>query len=185
MDTSMHDSHPRTGKNNIVLVGMPGAGKSTIGVLLAKQLSKRFVDTDLVLQHRQKMPLQDILDRHGYLRLREVEEQAICSLRVRNTVIATGGSAVYSAKAMEHLKRYGTIIYLKLGVRELRTRISDFSTRGIAKPPGQNFASLFRERTRLYRHYADATVDCAAKAHEEVLAGVLLICRNMSLLLVK
>jgi len=172
----MSTTSARTKKNNIVLIGMPGAGKSTIGVLLAKRLSKRFVDTDLVIQHRQKMPLQEVLDRFGYLHLREVEEQAICSLRVRNTVIATGGSAVYSVKAMEHLQTYGTIIYLKLSVTGVRARITDFSTRGIAKPPEQTFSALFRERTRLYRHYADAMVTCTAKSHEEVLAGVLRIC---------
>ena len=155
-------------KTNIVLIGMPGAGKSTVGVLLAKRLSKRFVDTDLIIQHRKKRSLQDILDVSGYLTLRKVEEEIICSLRVRGTVIATGGSAVYSAKAMLHLKKKATVVYLQLGIAAVRRRIRDFSTRGIAKPPWQTFSQLYEERTRLYRKYADRTIDCRGTTPGEV-----------------
>lgn len=155
-------------KSNIVLIGMPGVGKSTVGVLLAKRLSKRFVDTDLVIQYRKKQSLQDILDTSGYRVLRNVEEEVISTLRVRSTVVATGGSAVYSAKAMMHLKCKGTVIYLQLGSAAIRRRIHDFSTRGVAKPPTQTFSQLFEERTRLYRKYADRSVDCRGLTAEEV-----------------
>lgn len=155
-------------KLNIVLIGMPGVGKSTVGVLLAKRLSKRFVDTDIVIQHRQQQSLQDILDTQGYLVLRAVEEEVISTLRVRNAVIATGGSAVYSAKAMEHLQKKGMLIYLQLGINGVKRRITNFATRGIAKPPGQTFRQLFDERTRSYRKYADYTVDCRNLTPEEV-----------------
>ncbi len=155
-------------KSNIVLIGMPGVGKSTVGVLLAKRLSKRFVDTDLAIQHRKKQSLQDILDTSGYRVLRNVEEEVISSLRVRSTVVATGGSAVYSAKAMMHLKSRGTVIYLQLGIAAIRRRIRNFSTRGIAKPPTQTCSQLFEERTRLYRKYADRKVDCRGLTAEEV-----------------
>ena len=154
--------------SNIILIGMPGAGKSTAGVLLAKRLSKRFIDTDLIIQHRQNKSLQDIIDQSGYLALRFVEEEIICSLRVRNSVVATGGSAVYSEKAMEHLRQRGVLVYLQLGMDEVRSRIRNFSTRGIARPPHQTFRRLFAERTRLYRMYADSMVDCGGITPEDV-----------------
>ncbi|MBN1760133.1 MAG: shikimate kinase [Chitinispirillaceae bacterium] len=155
-------------KSNIILIGMPGAGKSTVGVLLAKRLSKRFVDTDIIIQHRKKQSLQNILDLHGYRKLRAVEEEVICSLRVREAVIATGGSAVYSAKAMEYLGKRGTVVYFQLGINGVKRRITDFATRGIAKPPWQTFRQLFDERTRLYRKYADHTIDCRNVTPEEI-----------------
>src|SRR5208282_519524 len=118
---------------NIILIGMPGAGKSTVGVILAKYLSKDFVDTDLLIQNRHRQSLQDILDLQGYLKLREFEENEILQLNVKNTVIATGRSAVYSEKAINHLKKNGKIVYLKLAKNELLKRINNFESRGIAK----------------------------------------------------
>jgi shikimate kinase len=155
---------------NIVLIGMPGVGKSTLGVLLAKQLSKTFVDTDLLIQLRQKTTLQTIVDNHGYMRLREVEESEIVRLQEQNAVIATGGSAVYSEKAMKHLRENGTIIYLKLGIAELLKRINDWETRGLAKPKDQSFEDLYKERTALYEKYGEFVVDCSGKTHEEIVA---------------
>ena len=153
---------------NIVLVGMPGAGKSTIGVILAKFLSKDFVDTDLLIQIRQKKSLQDIVDEYGYLKLREVEEKEILLLNVNNSVIATGGSAVYSNEAMRHLMRNGRIVYLKLGIGELLGRIDDLETRGIAKSKDQTFEDLYSEREILYEKYGEITIDCKGKTHEQI-----------------
>jgi len=158
---------------NVVLIGMPGAGKSTVGVILAKYLSKDFVDTDLLIQNRHRQSLQSILDKHGYLKLREFEEQEILRLKARNAVIATGGSAVYSPSAIKHLASNGKIIYLKLDAAELLKRISDFETRGIAKSPGQTFADLYRERERLYNQYQQITIDCAKKNHETVAGEII------------
>jgi shikimate kinase len=154
--------------NNIVLIGMPGAGKSTMGVILAKYLSMDFIDTDILIQRRARSGLQGIVDGRGYLALRGVEEKVILSLSVDHTVIATGGSAVYSAKAMAHLKSIGRIVYLKLPMSDLLRRIDNFATRGIAAPPGTSFKSLFAERTILYRKYAEITIDCRAKNQDEV-----------------
>ena len=152
---------------------MPGAGKSTVGVILAKYLSKDFVDTDLLIQNRRHHSLQDILDQYGYLKLREYEEQEILRLHVKNAVVATGGSAVYGEKTMKHLQAGGKIVYLKLGVNELLKRIDNFETRGLAKPKEQSFHDLYQERERLYERYAQITINCADKNHEEVVEEII------------
>ncbi|MGA3265771.1 MAG: shikimate kinase [Verrucomicrobiota bacterium] len=157
---------------NIVLIGMPGAGKSTVGVILAKHLSKAFVDTDLLIQNRHHQTLQEILDQHGYLTLREFEEREILRLHVHNAVIATGGSAVYSERAMTHLKANGAIVYLKLGAAELLKRINNFETRGIAMAKGQSFLELYREREILYHQHGQIIIECAGKNHEQVVADI-------------
>lgn len=156
---------------NVILIGMPGAGKSTVGVLLAKRLGYDFVDTDVLIQLRQGELLQDTLDAHGYLALRAIEEQVLLGLDVSDTVIATGGSAVYSERAMTHLARSGTVVYLAAELDELTRRIHDYETRGIARRPGQDLGALFAERTRLYRRYAQLTVD-AALPPEQVVAAI-------------
>jgi shikimate kinase len=146
-------------KSNLVLIGMPGSGKSTIGVILAKRSSHDFVDTDLLIQSAEHCSLQDILDKDGYLKLREIEARVLQELNVENHIISTGGSAVYSDAAMQHLRQNGTTIYLDVSLDTLRSRITDYETRGIAKRPDQSFDDLFQERTRLYRHYADITIN--------------------------
>ena len=158
---------------NIILIGMPGAGKSTVGVLLAKALSKDFVDTDLLIQNRHQQSLQDILDSRGYLKLREFEESEILQLQVKNTVIATGGSAVYSERAINHLKKHGTLVYLKVATHELLNRINNFETRGIAKARGQSFDELCKERELLYDQYGQIIIDCGKKNHEAVVAEII------------
>lgn len=145
-------------KSNLVLIGMPGSGKSTIGVILAKRTSHDFIDTDVLIQSVQGRSLQDILDSEGYMRLREIESEVLQSLDVKNHVISTGGSAVYSDAAMQHLKEDGVMIYLDVSLDTLRSRITDYETRGIAKRPEQSFDELFLERTLLYRKYADITI---------------------------
>jgi shikimate kinase len=153
---------------NIILIGMPGAGKSTVGVVLAKYIAKDFIDTDLLIQTRHTMSLQDIVDRHGYLKLRQLEEEEILRMNAEDSVVATGGSAVYSDAAMRHLKKNGTIIYLKNDCAELLNRIPDFSSRGLAKREDQTFDELCNEREPLYCKYSDMTIDCRGKDHEDV-----------------
>ena len=154
--------------SNIVLIGMPGSGKSTVGVILAKMTGRDFVDTDVLIQKEQGRSLQDIVDRDGYLKLREIEERMILKLECRNHVIATGGSAVYSQAAMTHLKTDGIAVFLNVDLQTLFTRVKDFDTRGLAKRPDQGVADLFSERHALYRKYADVIIDCEALTHEMV-----------------
>jgi shikimate kinase len=160
-------------RSNIVLIGMPGSGKSTIGVILAKRTSHDFVDTDLLIQSAAQRSLQDILDKEGYLKLRELEAEVLLGLELENHVISTGGSAVYSDAAMVHLKQNAVCIYLNVSLDTLRRRISDYETRGIARRPDQSFEDLFAERTRLYRQYADITVDGDGLDQEAVCQQIL------------
>ena len=152
-------------KSNLVLIGMPGSGKSTVGVILAKMAAHDFVDTDVLIQTFNNRRLQDIVDIGGYIALREIEEQVILSLSLKNYVIATGGSAVYSESAMTHLKSDGIIIFLNVDVVSLAKRIGDFSARGVAMRPDQSFTELFEERYGLYARYADITINCDSLNH--------------------
>ncbi len=136
---------------------MPGSGKSTLGVQLAKMLGMDFIDTDILIKQQQKCCLQDILDNAGYLALRQIEEEVLLSLDYESCVIATGGSAVYSDKAMQHLANNGLIIFLEVPLNELKKRIHNESSRGIARPEGQSFTDVYAERTPLYQQYATIT----------------------------
>ena len=158
---------------NIILIGMPGAGKSTVGVLLAKKLAMRFIDTDLLIQNQTGKSLQTIVDEQGYLQLRTIEEKMICGLSISNAVIATGGSAVYSQAAMEHLKSDGTIIYLRLPEEQLLQRLTDYTTRGIAKTPEQSFHDLYGERTTLYKKFGEITIDCRGKNQDNIVTDII------------
>ncbi|MGE3550093.1 MAG: shikimate kinase [Geobacter sp.] len=160
--------------SNIVLIGMPGAGKSTIGVLLAKQTALGFVDTDLLIQSAAGRSLQAIVDREGYLALRQLEEQVLLGLSVNKHVIATGGSAVYSERAMAHLKTNGLVIYLDVDLATLSARIDNLGTRGLAKRPDQTLADLLHERTALYQRYADLTIPCTGLSHEQVCERIII-----------
>lgn len=145
--------------DNIILIGMPGSGKSTVGVLLAKAFGYDFLDTDLVLQQQENALLQDILDQKGMEYFLAVEEKAICSVDCRRTVIAPGGSAVCRPGAIEHLKKLGPVVYLRVPVEELKKRITNMSSRGIAMEPGQTLADVMEFRAPLYEKYADLIVD--------------------------
>lgn len=154
-------------KSNITLIGMPGAGKSTVGIILAKNLGMGFIDTDVLIQMRERRTLQQIMDACGHLGLRAVEECEILDLRVENHVIATGGSAAYSPAAMAHLGRLSTIVFLQAAFDEIKRRIHNFETRGIAKDRNQSFEALFDERQALYRQYAEVTIDCSRLDQEQ------------------
>lgn len=155
-------------KSNIALIGMPGSGKSTVGQGVAEWMSRNFIDTDALIQISEKRSLQDIVDTDGYMALRRIEENMILGLHCQNSVIATGGSAVYSHAAMRHLKLHGIVFFLNVDLASLTSRIHDFDTRGLAKDRNQSFADLFQERMTLYRKYADITINCGNLKLEEV-----------------
>ncbi len=162
----------QTAPANLILIGMPGAGKSTVGRLLARQIALDFLDTDLLLEARVGCSLQQIVEARGNAGMRAAEERLILSLNCRHTVIATGGSAVYSPAAMAHLKSLGRIIFLHLPLEALQPRLNDLATRGLVRRPGQSLADLYAERLPLYRRYADITLDCLGLTPEEVVRAI-------------
>ena len=145
--------------DNLILVGMPSCGKSTLGRLLSKELHYDFLDTDEVIIRQNGCPLRDILDARGVEGFVAVEEAAVCSVQADKTVIATGGSVVYSEKAMAHLKKMGKIVYLCLTFDEMERRLGDLHARGVAIAPGATLQDLYNERVPLYEKYADITVN--------------------------
>ena len=159
--------------NNIILIGMPGTGKSTVGVILAKHLGYDFLDCDILIARREGRTLPEILEQDGLERFLELEGQAGESIRCEHTVIATGGSMVFSPRAMEHLKDLGRIVYLHLPLEELEHRLHNISTRGIAMAPGETLAHIYDYRSPLYRKYADLTVAVDRQTLEETVEQVL------------
>lgn len=161
---------------NIVLTGMSGAGKSTLGVLLAKALGMDFIDTDIMIQQKDGRLLQQILDADGIDAFLRIEEDVVSGLQADNSVIATGGSVVYSEKAMAALRRNGTVVYLFVPYDELAKRITNITTRGIVMKKGHTLKDVYDERLPLYRKYSDMTVDCSAtdieSAVEKIIAQV-------------
>lgn len=159
--------------DNIILIGMPGSGKSTVGVLLAKALGFDFIDTDLTLQQREGALLQNILNERGTEVFLDLEQAAICSVQCKNSVISPGGSCVCRELSMAHLKGLGRIVYLRLPLEELEARLNNISTRGIAMEPGQTLKDLYDYRAPLYERWADVSVDCTGQHLEETVAAVL------------
>jgi shikimate kinase len=160
-------------KDNLVLIGMPGSGKSTVGVVLAKMLGMNFVDVDLLIQQREGALLQTILDQRGTDVFLDVEADAVCSLDCDHSVIAPGGSAVLRDRAGEHLKQLGTVVYLKIPVDALADRLTNLAERGVPLEPGQTIADLYDYRQPFYEKYADLTVDTAGLRLEETCSAVL------------
>lgn len=160
-------------KENIVLIGMPGVGKSTLGVVLAKELGFEFVDADLLIQKREKRLLKEIIADEGVDGFLKIENDVNASITSTKTVIATGGSVIYGAEAMEHLKKIGTVVYLKLDYETLDSRLGSLKGRGVVLKDGQNLKSLYEERIPLYEKYADVTVDEGGLGLEETLDAVL------------
>lgn len=155
-------------KSNLTLIGMPGAGKSTIGIILAKNLGLGFIDTDVSIQINQQKSLQQIIDESDHLNLRAIEEKEILKINVQNHVIATGGSVAYSDKAMSHLLSISKVIFLELDFEKITKRIHNFDTRGIAKEKNQTFKELFEERQILYKKYAEVNINCNELDQEEL-----------------
>jgi shikimate kinase len=160
-------------KENIILIGMAGAGKSTLGVLLAKALGKDFLDTDIVIQQRSGRLLQEVIDVEGIGPFLELEEDVLSHLQARGCVIATGGSAVYSEKAMEALGQNGLIVYLQVSYEEICRRLKDISTRGIVLKHGNSLRDAYDERIPLYNKFSDITVDCTGKGIEQSVAEII------------
>lgn len=152
---------------NIVLIGMPGAGKSTIGVLLAKTLLMDFCDTDLIIQKKEGKALCEIIKEKGTDEFIRIEDEIIGAQKFDNCVVATGGSAVYGENAMKNLKENSVVVYLAVSSHELEKRICNIHTRGIAMKEGTTIAELFAERAPLYEKYADITVDCSDSTPEQ------------------
>jgi shikimate kinase len=157
----------------ISLIGMPGAGKSTVGVLLAKLTGLKFTDTDLDIQVRERATLEEILRREGHLRLRAVEEEVLLDIPLTNAVISTGGSVVYSEPVMTRLHHAGPVIYLQADLATLEQRIAAAPLRGIARADNQSFADVFAERTPLYRRHADIIIDAVTGTADRVAARIL------------
>ncbi len=153
--------------SNIVLIGMPAAGKSTVGVLLAKSLLRDFVDTDLIIQKKYRMSLCDIITERGSDAFIQLENDVIKAEDFTNSVIATGGSAVYGEEAMEKLRENAKVVFLTLPIEEIKRRINDIHTRGVVIKNGATLDDLYAERLPLYKKYADITIDCAELTAEE------------------
>ena len=154
-------------KNNVVLIGMPGVGKSTVGVILAKVMGYQFLDADLVIQEQEGKLLSEIIAEVGTDGFIEVENRVNSSLDCSKTIIATGGSVVYGAKAMEHLGEIGTIVYLEVPFSVIDKRLSDIKGRGVVLKEGQTLYDLYMERTPLYEKYADLRISEEGKGVEE------------------
>lgn len=155
-------------KKNIVLIGMPGAGKSTVGVVLAKVVGHRFVDSDLVIQETYGKLLHELITEHGLDGFLEIENQVNAGLDMEKSIIATGGSVIYGEEAMEHLKEIGLVVYLKLSLEAIADRLGDLQQRGVALKEGWGLKELYEERVPLYEKYADLVIDCEGKSIRKI-----------------
>jgi shikimate kinase len=159
--------------NNLALIGMPGAGKSTLGVLLAKRTARSFMDSDLLIQQAEGVSLQEIIEKRSVEVFRRIEERVVLGIDCSDAVIATGGSVVYSEVAMEHLGRLGKRIYLDVPLAELDRRLGNLDKRGVIRGPGQDLDGLLEERRPLYERWADIRVDCGDLGHDGVVSAVI------------
>lgn len=160
-------------KSNIVLIGMPGAGKSTVGVLLAKRLRRYFLDTDVLIQVAHDKSLRELIAAHGMAEFCRIEQDYVTCIDIQNAVIATGGSVVYYESSMRALKENGVVVYLQLPLPELDTRLGDLAARGVVLEPGQTLESLHTKRTPLYEQWADVTVSLSALNHDQAVEAIL------------
>lgn len=158
--------------NNIILIGMPGVGKSTVGVILAKEIGYQFIDSDLLIQKQENMLLKDIIATKGVDGFLVIENQVNAAVDADKSVIATGGSAIYGKEAMEHFKKIGTVIYLRCSFSILEKRLSDLKGRGVVLKKGQTLKNIYDERKVLYEKYADVVIDEDCKGIEETLESI-------------
>ena len=163
-------------KKNIVLIGMPGVGKSTIGVILAKELGYQFIDSDLVIQQQEKRLLREIIEQEGVDGFLEIENRVNAGIQAEGAVIATGGSAVYGAEAMEHFRQTGTVVYLRLTYEKLKKRLGNLRGRGVVLRKGQTLHDIYRERSVLYEKYADIIIEETGRDIEATLREILNFC---------
>ncbi len=163
----------RIPRDNVALIGMPGAGKSTLGVLFAKRTSRGFLDTDLRIQEVERTSLQEIIDERGIDGFRRIEERCVMELNCSKYVIATGGSVVYSEAAMEHIGQIALRVYLDVPLAELSQRLGDLDARGVIRAPGQDLQALLSERRPLYERWADVRVDCNGLDHDGAVGAIL------------
>ena len=160
-------------KSNIVLIGMPGVGKSTVGVLLAKRLGRYFLDTDVLIQVACEKTLRQLIDAHGMSGFCQIEQDYVTCIDVKHAVIATGGSVVYYDPSMRALKDDGVLVYLDLPLEELAVRLGDLNARGVVLEPGESLTSLYHKRTPLYEKWADAVVNLAGLNHDQAVDAIL------------
>lgn len=163
--------------NNIILIGMPGAGKSTVGVILAKVMGYHFIDSDLLIQEQEQCLLKDIIERDGLDGLIAVEEQVNKSIQAEHAVIATGGSVIYGAAAMEHLRSIGTVVYIRLSYETINKRLGNIKQRGVVFREGQTLQSLYEERCPYYEKYAHIIIDAEGMDTEEVMEAIKAACQ--------
>lgn len=157
---------------NVILIGMPGAGKSTVGVVLAKRLGYTFLDSDLVIQQKYGKLLHELISEHGVEGFWKIENDVNAGLICDRTVIATGGSAIYGAEAMEHLRSIGTVVYLRLTLPQIEERLGDLTERGVTLREGQDLKALYEERTPLYEKYAHVIIDCDGQRVRELVTRI-------------
>ncbi len=157
---------------NVILIGMPGAGKSTVGVVLAKRLGYTFLDSDLVIQQKYGKLLHELIREHGVEGFWKIENDVNAGLTCDRTVIATGGSAIYGAEAMEHLRSIGTVVYLRLTLPQIEERLGDLTERGVTLREGQDLKALYEERTPLYEKYAHVIIDCDGQRVRELVTRI-------------
>lgn len=165
--------------NNIILIGMPGAGKSTLGVLLAKALSYDFLDTDIVIQNKCKKKLYEIINEKGIEEFLAIEDDILSKISVENTVIATGGSAIFGENAMANLKKDSVVVYIELSSEEIKRRINNITTRGIVMKPGKTIDDIYEERLPYYKKYADITVNADATTIEQAVCNIMQKLENL------
>ena len=174
METQFFDPN-----RSIILIGMPGVGKSTVGVLLAKRLGLAFLDTDILIQTSERRSLQQIIADRGMEKFCDLEAKYMTTLACPGTVIATGGSAVYRRVAMAHLKRLGDVVCLRIALSALRQRLDDMDARGVVYTPGQDLSGLYGERAPIYDRYAETTVDCDGLTPDQVVGKIIIATKTV------
>ena len=168
----------KTKHNNITLIGMPASGKSSIGVVLAKRLGMQFIDVDLVIQEKTGMLLKEIIAKHGDEGFRKIEDDINAQLNVQNAIIAPGGSVIYGERAMKHLRKISTVVYLQLSYNALKSRLGNSTERGVSFKDGQTLKDLYDERVPMYEKYADLTVEEMKKSINKIINE---ICERLQL----